>query len=216
MMMGKVEARSIDWFAVRYRIRNNPGRTTCVLGADYESFLNRQGVRCKRRIRGTGDRVFVPEHLAKRAGLQVFLPVRKEWRRRNQFNPERELQSFPLMPGWMFVGWGAGENRWSDLMSLDIVTGVLGSGGRPCRISEREVIALMRRFGGGRVAPDLNRYMRRGHEFEEGDTMRVIGGPFDDFPAKVVDIDGPATKVVVTLLGRDVQLELATDELERP
>ncbi|MEO1974911.1 MAG: transcription termination/antitermination NusG family protein [Paracoccaceae bacterium] len=214
-VMGKIEGRMIDWFAVRYRIRNNPGRTTCVLGADYESYRDRQGRPRKRRLANTGERVFVPELLARRAGFEVFLPVRKDWRRRNQFSPERKLQSFPLMPGWMFVGWPAGENRWQDLMALDIVAGVMGTGGRPLRISEQKMTGLMRQWGGGRLAPGLKRYMRVGHEFEAGDVMQIAYGPFEGMPAKVVDIDGAETRVLVDIFGKDIPATLATECLER-
>ena len=214
-MMGQITMQKKDWFAVRFRVRNNPGRTTSLIGAEYETFRTRAGRRAKRPVAGTGERVYVPELLCRRAGFDVFLPVRKEWRRRNQFSTEKTLQSFPLMPGWMFVGWSAAECRWQELMALDIVSGVMGTGGRPLRISEAMICSLMRRWGGGLLPPDLNRYMRRGNEFDVGDTMRVTEGPFVGFPARVLEIDGPETKVVVNIFGRDTPLAINTELLER-
>lgn len=215
-MMGTIEAQAIDWFAVRYRIRNNPGRTTCILGAEVETYRSRSGQVRKRPIPNTGQRVFVPELLARRAGFEVFLPVRKEWRRRNQFTSQRELQSYPLMPGWMFVGWARGACRWDDLMALDIVSGVLGTGGRPLRIGQGEMIDAMRQWGGGRLPGSLKRYMRVGHEFEEGDVMRVAEGPFEGQTVRVVEIGGPQTRVLIDFFGKGRSVRIDTESLEKP
>ncbi|MDO6586836.1 hypothetical protein Q4543_15085 [Salipiger sp. 1_MG-2023] len=215
MMHGKVEAMAMDWFAVRFRVKHNPGRTTCVIGAEREAYVDRRGRSRVRAVTGTGTRVFVPELLCRRAGFEVFLPVRKDWRRKNQFSAEKELRSFPLIPGWMFVGWQAGASRWHELAALDVIDAPFGVNGRPLRIPEQRIVALMRQWGGGRLSPEMNRYMRAGHEFAIGDRMRIACGPFDGFEARVIGVDGPQARALVDFFGREQVVTLATASLEQ-
>lgn len=213
-MMGKIEAQELQWFATRMKRPNNPGRRTCVLGADYESYRNRAGRMCKRRVPKTGERVFVPELLVKRAGFEVFLPVKKEWRKANQFRRERELVTYPLLADWMFVGWPVGEARFHELMALDVVVGVLGTGGRPVAIPEARVIALMRQWGGGVLSPQMRRYMKKGAEFCVGDTVRVVAGAMADMDVRVVEVNGPETKAIVQMFAGDIEVIFSTETLE--
>lgn len=213
-MMTKVEARELQWFATRMKRPSNPGRRTCVLAADYETYRNRAGQMCKRRLPKTGQRVFVPELLARRAGFSVFLPVKKDWRQINRCRPDRQLVTYPLLVDWMFVGWPVGENRFHDLMDLNVVVGVLGMGGRPLVIPEARVIGLMQQWGGGVLSPDMRRYMRKGAEFCVGDQVRVVAGPLAEQDVRVVDIKGPETRAVLQLFGGDIEVDIATNALE--
>jgi transcription termination/antitermination protein NusG len=213
--MTKIEVQEIQWFAVRMKRPKNPGRRTCIVGAEFEAYRDRNGRVRKRRMGTTGTRVYVPEHLLRRAGFDVFLPVRKEWRRLGRYTVEKELVSFPLLVDWLFVGWPVGDCRWHDLMSMDVVAGVMGTGGRPIQIPEQHMMNLMRLWGGGVLSPQLHRYMRKGHEFCVGDTARVVAGPLLDQDIRVVEIDGPMTRGLLETLGGDIQVEIETDVLVR-
>ena len=204
---------AIQWFAVRTK-SVNPGRRTCVLGAEFETYRNQRGRVCKRRKLNTGTRIFVPEHLVRRAGFQVFLPVRKEWRQANQFDPSKELVTYPLMAGWMFVGWPDGQSRWSKLMELGVVAGVMATGGRPAKISEKKISELMQRWGGGVLSSENRRYMRRGKEFAVGDSVLVVAGPLLGLNVRVVDVSGPSARIVLKILGSEAEVPISTDYLE--
>jgi transcription termination/antitermination protein NusG len=212
-IMGQVGVQSLQWFAVRTK-SINPGRRTCVLGAEFETYRNAQGRVCKRRKPNTGKRIYVPEHLARRAGFEVFLPVRKVWQSTDRFSKKKELVTYPLLAGWMFVGWSAFESRWHELMSLGVVVGVMGTGGRPIRISEADMFRLMRRWGGGVLSPEFQRYMRRGKEFDLGDSVQVVAGALAGQEVRVVDISGPSARVVVDLLGSKTEVQVRVDYLE--
>lgn len=191
--MGEIEAMRIEWYAARMLPLRNAGRRVAVVGA---------------------QRTFVHELLLRRAGFEVFLPVRKEWRITDRFRKRKEQVSYPLMTGWLFVGWPEGRPMWGKLAELGVVQGLLGDRGRPARISEAAMQRMMRRWGGGHLAPEHHRYLRTHHEFEVGDTVRVIDGPWTGYSFDVLDISSAGVSGVVQLLGRSVGVDFGPDLVE--
>jgi len=213
-IMGKIEAQELQWFAVRVKRKQVGGIRTITIGGAFEAYRDKSGRVRQRRVQDTGDRVFLPEHLLRRAGFEVFLPVKKVLRRKNRFSAEKQLVTQPLLVDWMFVGWPVGEARWHELMALDVVTGVMGTGGRPVSIPPGGVMQLMRRWGGGELSSECARYMRTGCEFAVGDVARVVSGPLDGAHVRVVDVTGPTVKATLDILGGDVLTEIRSSLLE--
>lgn len=197
----------LQWYAVRMVAPGNGHRRTAQLGGEYEAYLGRSGKMQKRRIKGTGKRVFVPEHILKRAGFDVFLPVKKVWKRKNKYHPDKELVAYPLMADWLFVGWSRSECRWADLMALNVVAGVLGAGGRPMAASSDLVNSLKDRWG-GKIIVGSPKEHRRMPKFSSGDQLRIVSGPFEDFTGEVVDIGGAGARVMITLFGRQTPVSV--------
>lgn len=210
-----VYAREIQWFAVRMKPNARGGARTAIIDVEKEKYINRAGQPAHRRIKGTGSRVFVPEHLLKRSGFEVFLPVKKVWRIKNRFTKEKHLVSVPLLADWMFVGWRGGEARWLELMSFDVVMGVMGTGGRPIRMSDATVMRMMRQFSSGRVSSQVRRRIAARRAFGVGDLARVIDGPFEGQDVRVIDIAGQTVKAMLKILGGDIQVELGADLLSK-
>lgn len=213
--MSNIEATEMQWFAVRMKPKQNGGVRTAVVNVEMENYTNRAGKPAKRRVKGSGKKVFVPELLLRRAGFEVFLPVKMVWRVKNSFTKEKHLVAVPLLVDWMFVGWLVGEGRWLELMSFDVVAGVMGTGGRPIQIPERRVLRLMHQWGGGQLSAELHQYMKIGNKYKIGDLVRVVNGPLGGQEVRVKDIKGPSVKAVLNILGGDVELEIRADLLER-
>ena len=201
----------MDWYAVKLKARQNGGRRETLLGVEYETYKAGNGRMVRRKVKGSGQRVFVPELVLQKAGFEVFLPVKREWQRISRFRPEKELRSRPAMEGWLFVGWPAGQARFHELLALDVVAGVMGAGGQPVRISDAKVRFLMRKFGGGRKR-------RRNSDvdqprFAAGDLVRVEAGPLEGQQFALLDVTGGSARAVMTLLGKDVEVELEQEFL---
>lgn len=211
--MTEVSAREIQWFAVRMKPNASGGPRTAVVDVEKEQYTNRAGQKAWRKVKGTGTRVFLPEHLMKRAGFEVFLPKKKVLRIKNRFTNEKHLVSVPLLADWMFVGlpvvdgdYGRGVPGWKKLMELDVVAGVMGTGGRPIQMSDATVMRLMRQYSGhNRSAAVTKRILSRYH-FNVGQVARVLDGPFEGFDFRIVEIDGASAKGFVNLFGRDTPL----------
>ncbi|MBO9441253.1 hypothetical protein J7363_04040 [Phaeobacter italicus] len=203
----------MDWYAVKLKARQNGGRRETLLGVEYETYKAGNGRMARRKVKGSGQRVFVPELVLQKAGFEVFLPVKREWQRISRFRPEKELRSRPAMEGWLFVGWPAGQARFHELMALDVVAGVMGAGGQPVRISDAKVRFLMRKFGGGRLRRKASNVEVGPVRFSVGDLVRVDAGPFEGQTVSLLDVFGGSARAVMTLLGKDVEVDLEQEFL---
>lgn len=209
--MGNTFTDEHQWFAVRMK----PGRRSVHVGARYEVVKSRTAGKVKRRVKGTGTRMMASEVLLRRAGFDVFIPVREVWRRENRFSKEKRLVTYPMLGDWVFVGWPTGRFNWFDLMRLDVVAGVMGTGGRPVQVSSAQVARLMKRWGSKGLTPSEHQFMRTHAEFAVGDVVKIVDGPLIGEEVRVVDINGPAVSAVLSALGGAFKVEVRTDALER-
>ena len=205
----------LQWYVVKMRPPANPSRRTTLLNAKYETYKNRQGLCCKRPIRNTGKREFVSEVILKRAGFEVFIPVKKELRRKSRCSNEQHLVTLPLLVNWAFVGWSKDQSRWHELMALNSVSGVMAHNGLPVQLAEWQIAKLMRRYGGSRLTGQQRGYVREHLDYEVGDMVSVNHGSFEGFDVSVVDISRPIVTGVMNLLGRDVPVELNENQVSK-
>lgn len=216
-----VQTSEIQWFAVKMKPNANGGARTARVGVKREAYTTRSGRLAYRDVRGTGDRVFVAEHLVKRAGFEVFLPVKKVWRQKNRYTREKHLVSVPLLADWMFVGMRAAEGSghsapgWSDLMSLNVVVGVLGSNGYPIQLSDQAVLEMMVNYSEGRQSHRVRRRIGERRACAVGDEARILQGPFEGCQVQVVDMKGRSARVLLNMLGGDLPVEVETNILSK-
>ena len=91
------------------------------------------------------------------------------------------------------------------------VTGFVGGGIRPIPLDPGEAEALLGQLESGMTAP------KETVDFEKGDSVRIIDGPFLGFNGLVdeVDSDHSRVKVFVSIFGRSTPVELAFSQVER-
>lgn len=201
--------QQIVWYAVRTKPFANRGRSTALVGGTFEGYVDRAGRARKRRVKGTGQREFVIETILRNRGFQIFLPTKKVWRRKSKYSKDKHLVAYPLIVGWVFVGWPSGENRWADLFATNLVLEVAGIDGRPFPIPQTAIDGLFKRWGGQDTrAPGREQFMRTHYEFKPGDDVRVVEGPLEGQRVKVVDLYGPKAKVLLDLLGGEQEVEI--------
>lgn len=204
-----IDVHSVAWYPVRLSRAANANRRTTVIGAEPEGYRNRKGQTCVRPRRGTGQRVFVPELILQRAGFEVFLPKRKVARRVSRYRDDTKLFDVPAMFDWLFVGMPFGAARFAELMALDVVRSVAGADGYPVRVGPRVMQLVVRKYG-GRVRNALAE-----RALCAGDRVVLWEEPLCDREAVVLDpLDGQCTRVLVSLLGRDVAMDVRTGMVE--
>ena len=155
--------------------------------AGYENAVMRN---LKQRIEslGMGDRIF-----------SVVVPTEKKIKVKGSKRIEEEEK---IYPGYILVDMIVTDESWYVVRNTPRVTGFVGSGVYPVPISKDEVEHLFSRM--------KNDTAKHKIDFETGDIVSIVDGPFKDLEGKIdaVDEDRGKIKVLVAMFGRETPVEL--------
>ncbi len=152
---------------------------------------------------------------AKRLGLealveQVEVPTETvtEIRRGKKVQAERKY-----FPGYVLAKLHMTDDVFHLVKNTPKVTGFLGASGKPSPISEAEAARILSTKGHHIEAPKAKMKVN----FEIGDEVRVLDGPFASFNGLVeeIDFDRARVKVSVSIFGRATPVELDFEQVER-
>ncbi|OYX62064.1 MAG: transcription termination/antitermination protein NusG [Sphingomonadales bacterium 32-64-17] len=116
------------------------------------------------------------------------------------------------MPGYVLAKLNLNDDVYHLIKNTPKVTGFLGPNGKPQPISEREAA---RYFGAREEAAAMPK--REVHvDYEIGDQVKVLEGPFSSFTGVVeeLDFDKNKVKVSVSIFGRATPVELDFEHVE--
>lgn len=126
-------------------------------------------------------------------------------------NGERRTSSRKFFPGYILVQMELDNETWHVVKDTTKVTGFVGGGISPPPIPDEEVAKITTRMeeGAERPKPKV--------EFEVGETVRVVDGPFLNFTGVVEDVkpDKAKLKVMVSIFGRVTPVELEFIQVEK-
>jgi transcriptional antiterminator NusG len=116
------------------------------------------------------------------------------------------------MPGYVLAKLALNDDVYHLVKNTPKVTGFLGSSGKPQPISESEAA---RYFGAAEEAASQPR-REINIDYEIGDTVKVLDGPFASFNGVVeeLDFDKNRVKVSVSIFGRATPVELDFEQVE--
>lgn len=124
---------------------------------------------------------------------------------------ERRTSTRKFFPGYILVRMELNNETWHIVKDTPKVTGFVGGGTDPPAIPDDEVTKITTRMVEGveRPKPKV--------EFEVGETVRVIDGPFLNFTGVVEDVkpDKAKLKVMVSIFGRTTPVELEFIQVEK-
>lgn len=124
---------------------------------------------------------------------------------------ERRTSTRKFFPGYVLVQMELNNDTWHIVKETPKVTGFVGGGTAPTPIPDEEVSKITTRMEEGveRPKPKV--------EFEVGETVRVIDGPFLNFTGVVEDVkpDKGKLKVMVSIFGRTTPVELEFIQVEK-
>jgi transcriptional antiterminator NusG len=123
---------------------------------------------------------------------------------------QRRVVQKKVFPGYLLVRMDLDDDSWYVVRNTPGVTGFVGpSGSKPSPLSRKEVedILGVEKPEGG---PAVEKKVRPRVEFEEGEQVRVVTGPFADFNGVIseIDVDRSKLKVLVNIFGRETPVEL--------
>jgi len=118
-----------------------------------------------------------------------------------------------VFPGYILVRMGLDDDSWYAVRNTPGVTGfVAGNAQKPTPLSRREV----ERFLGVQEEEEKGK-PRFKPEWDVGEQVRVVTGPFADFNGVIEELNVDQQKVVVlvNIFGRDTPVELGFEDIQK-
>jgi transcription termination/antitermination protein NusG len=131
-------------------------------------------------------------------------------------NGKRQQVSEKVLPGYILVRMELTDESWAVVRNTPGVTGFVGLSSRPSPLQLGEVANLL--------APEPEPGTKQAEaartstvEFEVGESVTVMDGPFATLPATVNEInpDTQKLKVLVSIFGRETPVELSFDQVTK-
>ena len=124
---------------------------------------------------------------------------------------EKKTTSRKFFPGYMLVKMKLNDNTWHLVKNTSKITGFVGNATKPPAVPEEEVLRITNQMEQGTLKP------RPKVEFEEGESVRVIDGPFVNFNGVVEEVkpDKGKLRVLVSIFGRSTPVELDFVQVEK-
>ena len=115
-------------------------------------------------------------------------------------------------PGYILVRMYMDDDSWGVVRNTPGVTGFVGSGTKPTPLPRREVERIL-----GVRKDEEKKAPRFKPDWEVGETVRVIDGPFADFNGIIEDInmDQSKVRVLVDIFGRETPVELNFEQIQK-
>jgi len=151
------------------------------------------------------------EDRARKKGLsekieRILIPTEKVIELRGGKKREADKKFYP---GYILVEMELDDETWHLVRSIPRVTGFVG-GTRPVPLPQEEVDVIIQQIERAPQKPPKT-------EYEEGESVRIIDGPFTNFVGVVdeVDMDHGRLKVMVSIFGRQTPVELNFYQVEK-
>ena len=114
-------------------------------------------------------------------------------------------------PGYVLLKSEMDNTIYHMIKNLKKVSGFLGTKGVPIPVSEKEIEKILGQIKDGVVQP------KSGVEYNVGEKVQVIDGPFASFSGLVEDIDEEKLrlKVSVSIFGRPTPVDLEYSQVEK-
>ena len=123
---------------------------------------------------------------------------------------QRRKVSKRIFPGYILVNMVMSDESWYVVRNTPGVTSFVGSGNKPVPLQEHEIRGIQKQVKA--EAPT-----KVNVEYEVGENVRVIDGPFTDFHGKVteINVEKGKLKVLFNMFGRETPVELDLLQVER-
>lgn len=139
------------------------------------------------------------EHQLKSAGIHAVCP--RYVKRVRHARKCRDVAT-PLFPGYLFAQLEELSGSWRQVNWMQGSLGLITVGSRPSALEQSFLNQFLSRV-------DSNGVVRFNQDFEIGDSVRTIGGPFDRLIGKVLATsEQDRVKILIEALNRKVEMTL--------
>ncbi|MDQ4116075.1 MAG: transcription termination/antitermination protein NusG [Actinomycetota bacterium] len=147
-------------------------------------------------------------------------------------NGQRKRVQRKVLPGYILVRMELNDQSWGAVRNTPGVTGFVGATSRPSPLSLDEVVKFLlpkvepaekkpETAKAGAAAPASEGGGGQGPavevDFEVGESVTVMDGPFATLPASIseVNVDAQKLKVLVSIFGRETPVELGFNQVSK-
>jgi len=139
-------------------------------------------------------------------------------------NGQRKLVRRVRMPGYVLVRMDLTDESWGAVRHTPGVTGFVGHTHQPVPLSQDEVFTMLApqletkgEAAAGKAATGGAAREVRVVDFEVGESVTVMEGPFETLPATISEInaEGQKLKVLVSIFGRETPVELSFNQVAK-
>jgi len=130
---------------------------------------------------------------------------------------KRQQVQEKVLPGYILVRMDLTDESWAAVRNTPGVTGFVGLSSRPSPLSLDEVAKLLAPVPEEKVREKEKETRAKAVDFEIGQSVTVMDGPFATLPATVNEInpDTQKLKVLVSIFGRETPVELSFDQVSK-
>ena len=144
-------------------------------------------------------------------------------------NGQRKQVQRKVLPGYILVRMELNDQSWGAVRNTPGVTGFVGATSKPSALTIDEVVKFLlprteaaKPAGSGRGGGATGTAAAGGKatvevDFEIGESVTVMDGPFATLPATIneVNVDAQKLKVLVSIFGRETPVELAFSQVSK-
>ncbi|WP_405144521.1 transcription termination/antitermination protein NusG [Sphaerisporangium sp. NBC_01403] len=122
-----------------------------------------------------------------------------------------------VLPGYVLVRMELTDESWSAVRNTPGVTGFVGLSNRPSPLSLDEVAKLLAPEPTEQTKTTAAKAAAATVDFEVGESVTVMDGPFATLPATVSEISAESQKlkVLVSIFGRETPVELSFNQVSK-
>jgi len=174
-----------------------PGQPAWYVIHCYSGYENKVRHNLEQRVESMGmkDKIF-----------DIIVPSQEEVEVRDG---KRRTVERHIFPGYVLVNMIMTEESWFVVRNTPGVTGFVGMGNEPTPLRPEEVAQILKRMEAEVPAVKVT--------FKEGERVRIIDGPFNDFRGVVseIDMERHKVRVMVSFFGRETPVELDFLQVEK-
>jgi len=121
---------------------------------------------------------------------------------------KKQVRKHKVFPGYVIIEMLLDKDTHHLIRSTSGVTGFVGPDRQPVALSPQEV---------RRILGTLEEEPRVRAAYEEGETVRILSGPFEGFHARVEHVDVAKQKIraLISIFGRDTPVEVDFTDVEK-
>lgn len=141
--------------------------------------------------------------------FRVVIPETKEVEIKDGVKKEKTKKMFP---GYVLVEMIMSDEAWYAVRNTPGVTGFIGSSGKgakPIPLSPAEIDKILANEGMSRL--DLE------NDLKEGDSVKIVDGPFKEMYGKVqsIDLENQKLNILIDLFGQETPVEVELSQINK-